>query len=59
MTVVELVRLPAVPVTVIGYDPAVASPLTDNSSVLVVVVEAGLNIALLSGGMPSAVSVTD
>ena len=59
MTVVELVRLPAVPVTVIGYDPAVASPLTDNSSVLVLVADAGVNIALVLGGMPSAVSVTD
>lgn len=36
-----------------------AAPLTDNVSVLVFVVEVGLNIALVSGGMPSAVSATD
>jgi hypothetical protein len=55
---VELVRLPDLPVTVIGYVPGVAAPLTDSSSVLVFVVEVGVNIALVSGGMPSAVSAT-
>lgn len=55
----ELFRLPEVPVTVIGYVPGVAAPLTDNSSVLVFVVEVGVNIAMVSGGMPSAVSATE
>jgi len=57
--VVEPFRLPDVPVTVIEYWPAVAAPLTDNVSVLVFVVEVGVNIALVLGGMPSALSVTD
>jgi hypothetical protein len=56
---VELFRLPEVPVTVIGYWPGVAAPLTDSVSVLVFVVEVGVNIALVFGGMPSAVSATD
>jgi hypothetical protein len=55
----ELFKLAYVPVTVIGYCPGVAAPLTDSSSVLVFVVDAGVNIAFVSGGMPSAVSATE
>ena len=55
----EPFRLPEVPVTVIVYVPGVAAPLTDNSSELVLVVDVGLNIASVSGGMPVAVNATD
>ena len=47
------------PVTVIAYSPGVALPLADNVSVLVVVVEAGLNCAFVFGGIPLALSATD
>jgi hypothetical protein len=58
MDVVTGVRVPEVPVMVIGYVPATADAATVNVITLELVDEAGLNVAVTPAGMPDAVNAT-
>jgi hypothetical protein len=58
MEVVTGVRVPEVPVMVIGYAPATVDAATANVTTLEVVEEVGLNVAVTPVGMPEAAKVT-
>lgn len=58
LTVVVCVRLPDVPVMVTVLVPGAAVPVAENVRALVVVVEAGVKVAVTPLGRPDAVKAT-